>query len=99
MRSLTHIDTLGNKGGVKVHMEGIITQYYTRQYYTRQYYTRQYYTRQLYEGFKSLKHPVKAYKYQSLRLINNALYRSLAKKGPWALYLTLSPDNGVGGYL
>ena len=68
MRSLTHIDTLGNKGGVKVHMEGIITQYYTRQYYTRQYYTRQ-----LYEGFKSLKHPVKAYKYQSLHLINNAL--------------------------
>ena len=26
-------------------------------------------------------------------------YRSLAKKGPWALYLTLSPDKGVGGYL
>jgi len=25
--------------------------------------------------------------------------RSLAKKGPWALYLTLSPDKGVGGYL
>ena len=27
------------------------------------------------------------------------VYRSLAKKGPWALYLTLSPDKGVGGYL
>ena len=26
-------------------------------------------------------------------------YRSLVKKGPWALYLTLSQDKGVGGYL
>jgi len=27
------------------------------------------------------------------------MYRSLAEKGPWALYLTSSPDKGVGGYL
>ena len=27
------------------------------------------------------------------------LYCSLAKKGPWMLYLTLSPDKGVSGYL
>ena len=31
--------------------------------------------------------------------VSVGLYRSLAKKGPWALYLTLSADKGVGGYL
>jgi len=29
---------------------------------------------------------------------SGSIYRSLAKKGPLALYLTLSPDKGVGGY-
>ena len=31
--------------------------------------------------------------------LHEHIYRSLTKKGPWAQYLTLSPDKGVSGYL
>ena len=27
------------------------------------------------------------------------IYRSLTKKGPWAVHITLCSDKGVGGYL
>ena len=27
------------------------------------------------------------------------IYRSLVKKGPWAVHITLCSDKGVGGYL
>ena len=28
-----------------------------------------------------------------------SVYRSLAKKGPWAVHITLCSDKGMGGYL
>jgi len=31
--------------------------------------------------------------------IQIVMYRSLAKKGPWAVHVTLCSDRGLGGYL
>ena len=55
------------------------------------------------QGKQVAHHTLKHVVYKLLRVfweqLSADLYCSLAKKGPWAVHITLCLDKGVGGYL